>query len=274
MKESKHTKPMEARLYVLIPIESHNAIIICRHSSKKTGVFGWDMLINKVTVSQWLKSRIHEYFSDITPDGKYFIYSSIDKGYSYTAISKAPWIKAISFWWDGGFRGGGFFIDNKRYILNNGNVGSHKFIDKSLTGLKSGEFVQKNQPLTAVYKALFADYSFCARLLKSGWILKNKENKTHIFIKMIDENTLIEKTVYGYPHGTNIKGKGSFWEAHKIIKGEVVEEKKDWEWCEYKYGNIYYAEKGCLYELFSIDGDPKLIYDFNDEEFAEKIAPY
>jgi hypothetical protein len=274
MKELKQTKPTEARIFALIPTEGDNAIIICRRSTKRTGVFGWDMLTNKVTASQWLKSRIHEYFSDITPDGKHFIYTSNDKGYGYTAISKAPWIKATSFWWDIGMNGGGFFIDNKRYILNNGKVGYHEFLDKSLIGIKSGEFAQKNQPLNAVYEALFTDYTFCARLLKNGWILKGKENKTHIFTKHIDENTLLEKIVYGYPHGRNIKGKGSFWEAHKIVRGKTIEEKEDWEWCEYKYDNIYYAQKGCLYELSSVNGESKLIYDFNEEEFVERIAPY
>jgi len=251
-KMKKENKAIDARLFVLIPTESHNAIIICRRNSKKVGVFQWDMLTNEITVSQWLNGRIYEYFSDISPDGEHFIYSANKNGDGYTVISKAPWIKAISFWWDGGFRGGGFFIDNKRYLLNNGKVGYHEFIDKSLIGIKSGEFAQKNQPLNAVYQTLFTDYSFCARLLKNGWLLKEKENKTYIFTKSIDENFLLEKIVYSYPHRYQKKGKGTFWETHKLITNDTVEEKEDWEWCEYRYDNIYYAEKGCLYEMSDI----------------------
>jgi len=274
MQKTKETKPMEARLFVFIPKESHNAIVICRRSSKKVGVFHWDMLTNKITVSQWLKGRIYEYFSDISPDGKHFIYAANKKGWGYTVISKAPWLKATSFWWDSGCRGGGFFIDNKRYLLNNGKVGSHEFVDKSLIGMKSGEFAQKNQPLSAVYQMLFTDYPFCARLLKNGWKLKEKENEIYIFRKSIDEHSLLEKTIYSYPHGANLKGKGSFWETHKLITNDTVEEKEDWEWCEYRYDTIYYAQKGCLYEMSNIGCEPKLIYDFNNEEFVEKIAPY
>ena len=64
MRKSQDTMPMEARLFALIPTQSHNAIIICRRSSKKVGLFHWDMLTNKIRVSQWMKGRIYEYFSD------------------------------------------------------------------------------------------------------------------------------------------------------------------------------------------------------------------
>lgn len=272
-KKELNNAPIAPRVFVLIPTDGYNAIVICRFNSRKTGVFKWDLLSNKVTVSQWLKSRIHESLSDISLDGKYFIYTANDKGYGYTAISKAPWIKAISFWWDGGFRGGGFFIDNKRYLLNNGKVGYHEFSDKSIIGVKSGKFAEKNQPFNAVYEAFFTDYSFHARLLKNGWVLKMKEHSIYIFTKSINSNTVLEKHVHGYSR-IKSKGKGAFWESHRMIIDNVVEEKEDWEWCEYWHNTIYYSEKGCLYALTNIENNPKLIHDFNNEVFVCNRAPY
>ena len=54
------------------------------------------MKTNEFALGQWLKGRIYERRSDLSPDGKYMIYfamngkwNSIAK-WSWTAISKAP----------------------------------------------------------------------------------------------------------------------------------------------------------------------------------------
>ena len=274
MQKIKQTKPMEARLFVLIPKESHNAIIICRRSSKKVGVFQWDMLTNKVKVSQWMKGRIYEHFSDVSPDGKHFIYSMNQKGWGYTVISKAPWIKAISMWENVGGWGGGIFISNTQYMLYDGCMGYKKFVDKSLEYVKKEKFNMENVSFRVKYLEFLNGLLYPQRLMDRDWERVSKSNNIEVFQKNIKKNTLLEKTVYGYPHGANLKGKGQFWETHKLITNDTVEEKDDWEWCEYRYDNIYYAEKGCLYEMSDISNEAKLIYDFNDEKFVESIAPY
>lgn len=93
-------------------------------------------------------------------------------------------------------------------------------------------------------------------------------------VKRIKKNIILEKIVFGYPHESKEKGKGSFWESHKIIKNDTILEKPDWEWCEYRFDTIYFTQKGCLYELKDIKLKPKLIYDFNDEKFVCNVAPY
>lgn len=274
MKSLKQRQAMEARLFVLIPTESHNAIILCRRNSKKVGVFQWDILTNKIKVSQWLKGRIYEHFSDVSPDGKHFMYSMNRKGWGYTVIAKAPWIKAISLWENIGGWGGGIFIDNKRYMLYDGYMGYKKFVDKSLEYVKERKFSMENVSFRVQYLEFFTGLLYSQRLIDRGWNRVSKANNIETFQKHINKNTLLEKIVYGYPHGTNVKGKGQFWESHKIIIDDKVEEKEDWEWCEYMYDKIYYAQKGCLYELSNVDSEPKLIYDFNDEDFIERVAPY
>ncbi|MCF6245272.1 MAG: hypothetical protein L3J43_09575 [Sulfurovum sp.] len=274
MKKSKQTQPMEARLFVLIPAENHKAIVICRRSSKKVGVFQWDMLSNKIKVSQWLKGRIYEYFSDVSPDGRHFLYSMNQKGWGYTVISKSPWIKAISIWRNVGGWGGGIFIDNKRYMLYDGYMSYANFVDKSLKCIDRAKFNEGDEKFNNKYNALLEGSLYAQKLIQSGWEKISKADNIEIFQKNMKHNALLEKTVYGYPHGSNLKGKGQFWEMHKIRIGDIVEEKEDWEWCEYMYENIYYVQKGCLYELSSLDNEPTLIYDFNSEEFVERIAPY
>ncbi|MEA3492728.1 MAG: hypothetical protein U9R27_12630 [Campylobacterota bacterium] len=274
-KKQKSSDPIPARVYAAIPTDSYTALVLCRRRAKETGVFRWDLLTDKITVSQWLKSRIHESLSDISPDGEHFIYTANDKGHSYTAISKAPWIKATCFWWDRGFWGGGFFIDNGHYLLHNGKVGNHKFIDKSLIGVTRSEYAEKHQPFNAIDEVLFGEHTFCARFMKSGWDFIGKEKKTYIFRKKIDEDYLLEKRVHGYnPDRVELKGKGSFWEDHAIIHRHTTNEKPDWEWCEIWHGCIYYSEKGSLYKLEHITSNAILLYDFNEETFVCNRAPY
>lgn len=268
MNSLSHTEPMKARLFVLIPTESHNAIVICRRHSKKVGVFKWDMLTNKVKVSQWMKGRIYEDCSDVSPDGRHFIYSMNKKGEGYTVISRAPWIKAISFWRNVGGWGGGIFIDNKHYVLFDGRMAYKKFVDNSLIYLGSMNMYEKINISKDKYYHFIDGNQYTQRLIDRGWKI-SKTNK-RIFYKEMNDKYILEKEI---GKGVNI-GKGRFWEFHRIVKGTDVMEKEDWEWSEYRYGNIYYAQKGCLYELSNVNSDPKLIYDFNDEEFIEKIAPY
>ena len=116
-----------ARLHLLIPRNSDNGIVIRRAPSKQVCILNWDRNSNKFTVSQWLKGRIYERRSDISPSGKYWIYFAMNgkwqsqvKG-SWTAIAKVPWLKAIELLSKGDcWHGGGLFLDDKNYWLNDG----------------------------------------------------------------------------------------------------------------------------------------------------------
>lgn len=84
------------RLHVLLAREVDYAVVIRRGPSKHVCTVGWDMKTNEFALGQWLKGRIYERRSDLSPDGKYMIYfamngkwNSIAKG-SWAAISKAP----------------------------------------------------------------------------------------------------------------------------------------------------------------------------------------
>jgi len=265
---------IEARVFALIPTQSNKAIIICRLRAKQVGVFQWDITTNKITIAQWLKGRIYEYLSDISPDGNHFIYSANHKREGYTAISKAPWIKAISFWRNVGGWGGGIFIDNKSYMLFDGYDSYSKFIDKSLNGINRRLLINGELPFNIKLNEfkIFGIYS--ARLIEQNWITIERSNNKTIFHKIINNNLILEKIFYKGCNKKNSKGVGIFCETHNIIKNNSIIDKVDWEWCEYSNNKIFYIKKGCLYELKDINDIPKLIYNFNNEKFINKIAPY
>jgi hypothetical protein len=94
-------------------------------------------------------------------------------------------------------------------------------------------------------------------------------------LKRIDPHTSLEKLIN---QNSRQKGKGSWWELHRLIHNDVVYEKPDWEWCEWLNNQLVWTEGGCLYSgrisgaIHSLTG--KLIYNFNPDNFIEVAAPY
>ena len=103
------------------------AVVIRRGPSRHTATIGWDRRTDKFSVGQWLYGRIYERRCDLSPDGKHLIYfamngrwSSSVKG-SWSAISRAPYLKAISLFAKGDcWHGGGLFRSSNEYWLNDG----------------------------------------------------------------------------------------------------------------------------------------------------------
>jgi hypothetical protein len=162
-----------ARLHVLLSRESESGVVIRRGPSKQVCTIGWNRRNDTFTVGQWLRGRIYERRCDLSPDGKHMIYFAMNgrwdsetKG-SWTAISRAPHLKALSLWTKGdGWNGGGLFIANDRYWLNDGY--GHQLLHDS------GEV--KRDP--AYFPDCRLGNSECLgvyypRLIRDGWTLVN-----------------------------------------------------------------------------------------------------
>ena len=85
-----------ARIHVLLASQAPVGLIIRRGPSKHTATVLWDRRRNTFEMGQWLKGRIYERRSDLSPDGKYFIYLAMNgksdseaKG-AWTAPRPAP----------------------------------------------------------------------------------------------------------------------------------------------------------------------------------------
>ena len=116
------------RLHVLLARESNKAIIIRRGPSKHTCVIGWDRGTDQFCIGQWFKGKIYHHRSDISPDGKYWIYFALHNRYgqTWTVVAKSPYLKAVDFYTkDDAWRGGGIFLKNDTYWLNDGGFTKH-----------------------------------------------------------------------------------------------------------------------------------------------------
>jgi hypothetical protein len=254
----------QAKNFVLIPTKSHKALVIRRGPAKQVGVFLWDLKSDEIKGYQWLKGRIYEYFSDLSPDGKYFLYSANKKGESYTALSRAPWIKALSLWRNVGGYGGGVLNSNDSYMLFDGSETYNTYRTKALSG------VSRNRELLehGVYPA---------RLLRNGWSLIEKTEEYLKFSKELGKSKSIIKTWHNWTPSTP-NGTPSFWESHQLVFDNECIQKDSWEWCEVYRNQLLWSERGCIYrslksDIFKIKA-PKLVHDFNHESFVERLAPY
>ncbi|MBP7862670.1 hypothetical protein KA183_13380 [bacterium] len=111
-----------ARLFVLLARESRQALIYRRGPSKQVQLISWNRQDDTFTPGQWFKGRIYERRCDISPDGKFLLSFLQDYGrapYTWTVLSKPPYLTALTYWPKGDAWGGGaLFGENKTIRLN------------------------------------------------------------------------------------------------------------------------------------------------------------
>lgn len=113
---------MAARLFVILAREARIGVIFRRGPSRQVLPIRWDLRRDRFEQGQWFKGRIYERRCDLSPDGELLIYFAANHKPPYgswTAISKPPWLTALSLWpkgncWDGG----GLFTSRVRIELN------------------------------------------------------------------------------------------------------------------------------------------------------------
>ncbi|WP_144395275.1 hypothetical protein [Pleionea sediminis] len=273
-----------ARLHVLFASNSSRALIIRRGPSKQVCSFLWDRQTDSIEVGQWLKGRIYERRSDISPDGKYFIYFAMNGKWdsetrgSWTAISKVPYIKAIELYAKGDcWEGGGLFLNkntfwlNDRYFNNNLVLFDSKEVKRDASFVPEGNF---GSECTGVYYR---------RLIRDGWQLEERKNVSRwknasTFTKALVNDWQLIKLAH--EEVDSPEGKGCYWDEHMLLNKQTGIEyiKDDWEWADRDGDSIAWTSNGCLYRASLQSkhklGEEKLIHDFNHCTFQKLKAPY
>lgn len=273
------------RLHVLLAREAPYGVVIRRGPSKQVCTVGWNRKDDTFQIGQWLKGRIYERRSDLSPDGKNLIYFAMNgkwlsksKG-SWTAISSAPYLKARGFWAKGDcWNGGGLFVNNGVFWLNEGFMSAHQMLHNP-------------QDLNLQRVAEYPDYQFfngeCfgvyfLRLIRDGWELKKQEevdpqHRVFVFEKSLHDKWIFRK--FAHSDGEAPEGKGVYYDTHEI-ENTKTGEKMDgsaWEWAEVDGKRLVWAQDG---KLFAARIGPKgmgekaMLHDFNDMKFENRVAPY
>ena len=276
---STSVKSFPARLHVLLARDAKSAVVIRRGPSKSTAVIGWDRTTDQFQLGQWVRARIYERRCDLSPDGKWFIYFAMngrwnaDTGGAWTAISLAPYVKALSLYAKGDcWQGGGLFTRPKKFWLN----GGHTVVREDRRLRRDTDFAPKEHygaECTGVYYV---------RLQRDGWTLLSRDRqerlKAHaVFEKPATCGWTLRKIAHeevGAP-----PGKGCYWDEHELISSKTGAHISgaNWEWADLDGKRLIWATAGQLSAAFlNAEGlkDEQTLRDFNPMKFEPLEAPY
>ncbi|MGB3694091.1 MAG: hypothetical protein WBG70_17640 [Spirulinaceae cyanobacterium] len=202
----KNGTPFPARIHVLLARDKPLGLVIRRGPSKHVATILWDCRRDKFQLGQWLKGLIYERRSDLSPDGKYFIYFAMNgrwqgeaKG-SWTAISRTPYLTALAIFPKGDcYNGGGLWTSRNTYWLNNGY--GHSVLRDTQKVSRDKKF-QPSEYFDAgdywFYEGLGIYYP---RLIRYGWefvekIKVGKWEARYIFEKTFGDGWLLRKIAH------------------------------------------------------------------------------
>lgn len=266
-----------ARLHILLAREAKIGLVVRRGPAKSVCTMLWNRTHDTFKLGQWMRGRIYERRCDLSPDGMHFIYFAMNgrwqsetKG-SWTAISRAPYLKAIILFAKGDcWHGGGLFLSDKEFWLN--DAYGH-------TALKTARDLRRNvnchTPDDFGGECLTVYYN---RLQRDGWVMsKDEYQSATLFEKNLPKSWLLRKLAFaeiGAP-----PGRGCYWDAHELrheATGTVLAFPK-WEWVDFVDGRLVWAVEGQLRAGRLGEGQilsEKLLHDFNGMKFEAIAAPY
>lgn len=278
-----------ASLHVILARESTRAIIFRRGPSNRWAFIGWDRRDDSFQLGQWIKGRLHPKRSDLSPDGKHILYFHCDYRFldgisSWTAISRWPYVTAVSFHpYAASFHGGGLWIDNKRYWLNDwdGNLHRDAYLDASLTQ------VMDYDPGHPQYGEDMSVY--IPRLNHAGWTFQDAVAR-HATRQHVEYDKLVGfKFTKRYSKAWSLelichcdsdrsKGDSSYWDEYSLLRKDgTAVALPDWDWGDVDGDRLVWSEAGRLFAGFIDDGgsiQSKLLGDFTDMKFEPIEPPY
>lgn len=273
--------PFPPRLHVLLARDAPRAVILRRGPSKTTCSIGWDRRTDTFTTGQWLRGRIYERRSDLSPDGKHLIYFAMngrwtsETGGSWTAISKAPYLKAITLLGKGDcWHGGGLFRTQTTYWLNDGYGHKPLLVSSNLGREKTWQ-----PPTNYGGECLHVYFN---RLQRDGWIFRpdlssDDDDDPAVFEKPAGSGWILRK--FCHAGIDRAEGKSVYHDSHALVRADTAEtlDLPDWAWSDLDGKRLVWTARGQLFAAkIGSSGlrEERVLHDFNEMHFTALAAPY
>ena len=265
---------------MLLARDAATAVVIRRGPARHVAVIGWDRATDEFELGQWLYGRIYERRCDLSPDGRHLLYFTMNgrsrsraRG-SWTAISRAPYLKALTLLPKGDcWNGGGLFLSSREYWVNGGAC--HEVLQYESRLVRSTDY-----PWHESYGGECPGVYYI-RLQRDGWAMTQRGREDG------DEVTRFEKRASGhwklrkraYASIVRRPGRGCYFDEHELwnARTETRIDLPEWEWADVDGGRLVWAAEGRLFSgQLSPDGleDTAQLYDFNPLRFERLAAPY
>jgi hypothetical protein len=250
------------RLHVLTARDCAQAVVLRRGPAGRTATVGWNRQDDSFTPGQWLKGRIYEHRSDLSPDGRHLVVFAGKGGtHWWTAVSRAPWLAAIAFLpQDSTWCGGGAFVAPGEVWLNGGG---------EFDALPAGELRQA--PSTALPHSADGFHTgptFVAMMQARGWLHGGGHSYAARLFRDLPWGGQVEMTF-----ALGARNRAIVSNRYAVIDATGVRRETDWEWADLWQGRLQYAARGCLWDQ-DAHGEPRLIADFRAMTYEERRAPY
>ena len=253
--------PSHVRIYAILARKAPLAVVFRRGPSKNVLLIKWDTSNDTIEFGQWLTGRIYERRCDLSPEGDLLLYFAANYRkpyYSWSAVSRPPFLTALALWPKGdGWGGGGHFLSGKRIALN------HRAEEMSLAG---------NSALPRTVRVeQFGDRPgwgednpvWSTRLKRDGWTLVSYPTGN-----VFGEKTWVEfrppitwrKPNPAYPQKYSLEmsilglketdGPWYLTEHSVIVHKDKVNKIGRTDWADWSQsGDLLFAMDGCLYRV-------------------------
>ncbi len=259
------TRPPSTRLFVILARKAPVAVVFRRGPSKQVKLIKWDTENDTFDHGQWFKGRIHERRCDLSPNGGKLIYFATNHKrpyFSWTAVSKPPYLTALVLWPKGDAWGGGGVFETENNILLN-----HRENELALAEgfrlprkMKAGLFGQhsgggEDNPI------------YHTRLIRDGWKLiqegQYKENKfgSKIWLEFDPPEIYSRAHHLNAEHAVDLRmalrgihERDGSWYVHEYeLVNQATQKRVDlgrMDWADWdKNGDLLFARQGRLYRL-------------------------
>lgn len=154
-----------ARVHILFASMSNIAVVIVRLRSKLYHILKWHMEHDHLVHGSWFRGHFYVRRSDLSAHGKHMIYFALGptkQMHAWTAISEAPYLKALALWpQDSSWGGGGIFLDTKNIRLNISNAVKTEFSNQKLEQLFKFHRQYDHSEDFPIHESI---------MLKNGWV--------------------------------------------------------------------------------------------------------
>lgn len=296
LKESLKIIEPKTSLFVIQARNASIAVIFRRGPSKQVQLIKWDKTKETFEEGQWLKGRIYERRCDLSPNGNKLIYLAAkwkEPVYSWTAISKPPYLSALALWPNlGAWGGGGLFEKdniiglNHRFDMGYDKLAEGFSIPKKITIKPLGEFSGHGED-TPIYDQ---------HLTRDGWeLIEEGKAIEHLYDPSskiwitYDPPRTYQKATKAFILSMQEKGYHEWNGPSHIIEYSIKARdgrntfdfgRLDWaDWDN--NGDLLFAKEGRLFRLklhsqsviSNVLLESKLLADFSKNRFKEKTAP-
>jgi len=255
-----------ARLHVLLARSAPYGVVIRRGPAKAVCTIGWNRAKDEFQLGQWMRGRIYEQRCDLSPDGEHLLYFALNGRWqsetrgSYTAISRAPYLKAIALYPQGDtWGGGGLFTGLHTYWLSG-------VCEKPL---RESPEVKRDYSIRRIGSL------HSARLERDGWVPASEDGS--VFCLPAPYGWMLRKHLRsGFPGDP---GRSCHWEEYALVHSATgrIHPLPGWEWAGVDRSRIVWASRGTLNAAPLTrrgPGPENQLADFNDLKFEAIKAPY